>query len=68
MNNILNHMNHQQVSWVKRQPPVLYQKVVLLSLAEREGSSDFTSDDPLLLISRPCNRPRGSLCSTSERE
>lgn len=50
------------------QQPFLHQKVVLLSLAESEGPSDFTCDDPLLLMSRPCNRPRESVCRTSERE
>lgn len=42
------------------------QNVALLSLAESEGPSDFTTDDPLLLMSSPCNRPTGSFCRSSE--
>lgn len=38
------------------------QKVLLLSLAEIEGPSDFTGWEFLLLMSRPWKRPRGSWC------
>lgn len=31
-----------------------------------EGPSDFTRCEPLLLMSSPCNRPRGSFCKISE--
>lgn len=40
--------------------------MLLLSQAEMEGPSDFTRCEPLLLMSRPCNRPRGSFCKISE--
>lgn len=41
-------------------------KVLLLSLAEIEGPSDFTRGKALLPMSRPCKRPRGSRFSISE--
>lgn len=34
---------------------LLCQKVVLLSLAESEGPSDFTRGAPLVPMSSPCN-------------
>lgn len=43
------------------------QNVLLLSLADIEGPSGFTGWEPLLLISRPWKRPRGSCCIASEK-
>lgn len=43
-----------------------FQNVVLLSLADIEGPSDFTSVDPLLLMSSPWKRPSWSFCNMSE--
>lgn len=43
------------------------QNVLLLSLADMVGASVFTRWEPLLLISRPWKRPRGSCCIVSGR-
>lgn len=51
----------QQVKWF-----LSNQKVVLLSLADSEGPSDFTRVDPLLLMSSPWKRPSWSFCNISD--
>ena len=60
------HLEREKWPWVSRSSSLCQiQNVVLLSLAESDGPSDFTRFDPLLLMSSPCKRPSWSFCNIS---